>query len=899
MAERSSQDESTSQASSSSSTTPAETEQQMQNRILSEMVNGNPLLVEGQTYYLLATNWWNTWKKWSGFVSNERWHSYHHHYEMEKPKPGPIDNSVLLDDTEGEDVVRKGKTDNYDYVIITPQVWEKLLQWFGGGPPIARKCIRQMSYHSSVVVEVRKLKLKIIWSKKPKECIERWFSKAASVGEFIDTMAAELGYDKAKVRVYDFHNAKKLKLLDKMEKHLDEVQILDGQYMLIEESKHGKWPKDKIYNIWVQNYSYASRTPTPAGKTGLQNLGNTCFMNSAIQCLSLSVPIVDYFLKGDHEKEINEANPLGMKGQMARQYANLLRELWSSRTSVAVPRDFKSVIGTYAPQFTGYAQHDSHELLAFLLDGLHEDLNRIKQKPYVEIKDSDGRSDVEVANEAWSGYRKRNDSIIVDLFQGQLKSRLKCPVNARLSNQFDPYMYLSVPLPMKSSRKIILTFYPLDLTKPPTKYGFSVEKFLSIWDLKVVMGNQLKLPPQSFMIFDVFSSRFHREFKNHEDVSDIKDNDIVAAYEVYSTNMDVPFHKKQKSTPSVEREPEQQPTKKRIYIQTRDEEYGSRTASGIPFAISVDNQITYRQLYNEILNYMKARNHVSSVPEDSTDIFKLVLNTVSSFSNYSNTKPLHDNDKTLDLGDKDTVACEFNRENRRKYYNDHIDEKIVIDDSSRVVNDAGGKDSISLYDCLRLFTSEEQLSSDDAWYCSECKEFREAYKKFDIWSAPKLLVVQLKRFSAGRYSRERLDNLVDFPIDNLDLRDFVIGPVEHPPIYDLYAVSNHFGGMGGGHYTAFGRHRDDNQWYRYDDSSVSQANRNEIVSRAAYVLFYKRKDVPWTAFDPALDQEQEESSEETDSSSDEMDTTESQQTTTNATSTNEDNREGNSRMDVS
>jgi len=220
-----------------------------------------------------------------------------------------------------------------------------------------------------------------------------------------------------------------------------------------------------------------------------------------------------------------------------------------------------------------------------------------------------------------------------------------------------------------------------------------------------------------------------------------------------------------------------------------------------------------------------------------------------------------------------------------------------------VVNEAGGKDSISLYDCLRLFTSEEQLSSEDAWYCSECKEFREAYKKFDIWSAPKLLVVQLKRFSAGRYSRERLDNLVDFPIDNLDLRDFVIGPVEHPPIYDLYAVSNHFGGMGGGHYTAFGRHRDDNQWYRYDDSSVSQANRNEIVSRAAYVLFYKRKDVSWTAFDPALDQEQEESSEECDSSSDSMDTTESQQatTTTNATSTNDqDNREGNStRMDES
>lgn len=57
------------------------------------------------------------------------------------------------------------------------------------------------------------------------------------------------------------------------------------------------------------------------------------------------------------------------------------------------------------------------ELLAFLLDGLHEDLNRVKKKPYIEAKDSDGRPDDEVAEECWSYHRARNDSIIVDKFQ--------------------------------------------------------------------------------------------------------------------------------------------------------------------------------------------------------------------------------------------------------------------------------------------------------------------------------------------------------------------------------------------------------------------------------------------------------------------------------------------------
>jgi len=284
----------------------------------------------------------------------------------------------------------------------------------------------------------------------------------------------------------------------------------------------------------------------------------------------------------------------------------------------------------------------------------------------------------------------------------------------------------------------------------------------------------------------------------------------------------------------------------------------------------VDVKITYRQLYNALHQYIQSRHHIQPVPEGTPDVFKVLPLNYSHMQYYQMSKNFADNDQPFDIDDKESIACEFNRESRRKYFNDRVDEQIKLDPSAAVVNETGGKDQISLIECLKLFTSEEQLSANDAWYCSECKEFREAYKKFDIWMAPPLLVVHLKRFSAvNRVWRERLDNLIDFPIDNLDLTEFVIGPKENPPIYDLYSVSNHFGGMGGGHYTAYGRHRDDNQWYRYDDSSVSSASPSEIVSRAAYVLFYKRKDVPWNAFDVSLDQNKpEESSEDSDDSED-------------------------------
>lgn len=81
--------------------------------------------------------------------------------------------------------------------------------------------------------------------------------------------------------------------------------------------------------------------------------------------------------------------------------------------------------------FSGYAQHDSQEFFSFLIDGLHEDLNRVEKKPYVEAIESAGRSDEEVAAESWLGHIKRNQSIITDLMTGQYKSKVTCPTCRR------------------------------------------------------------------------------------------------------------------------------------------------------------------------------------------------------------------------------------------------------------------------------------------------------------------------------------------------------------------------------------------------------------------------------------------------------------------------------------
>merc|ERR1711974_481187 len=126
----------------------------------------------------------------------------------------------------------------------------------------------------------------------------------------------------------------------------------------------------------------------------------------------------------------------------------------------------------------------------------------------------------------------------------------------------------------------------------------------------------------------------------------------------------------------------------------------------------------------------------------------------------------------------------------------------------------------------------EQLGADDTWYCNKCKDHKQATKKFDFWKFPPLLVIHLKRFSyKNRYSRDKLDTLVKFPLTDLDLSPHMLNPdVEIPPIYDLMAVSNHFGALGGGHYTAFAKNFNDQKWYKFDDSNVSPANEDKICS---------------------------------------------------------------------
>lgn len=245
---------------------------------------------------------------------------------------------------------------------------------------------------------------------------------------------------------------------------LKELLIRDNDQLLLEiRNKDLTWPEELGSLATAQCGQVGSspgdrRRPTRAsimsvhapGATGLHNLGNTCFMNAALQVLFNTQPLAQYFHRQMHRFELNAANKLGTRGQLAMRYAELLKEVWTATTRSVAPLKLRFCVNKHAPRFAGGGQHDSQELLEWLLDALHEDLNRVMEKPYSELKDSNGRPDKIVAAEAWAQHHARNQSIIIDLFYGQLKSKVSCLGCGHESVRFDPFSLLSLPLPVEN-----------------------------------------------------------------------------------------------------------------------------------------------------------------------------------------------------------------------------------------------------------------------------------------------------------------------------------------------------------------------------------------------------------------------------------------------------------------
>ncbi|KAI1098207.1 UCH-domain-containing protein [Jackrogersella minutella] len=869
--------------------------------------------------------------------------------------------------------------------------------------------------------------------------------------------------------------------------------------------------KNSSTSLTVQNRNTRSGRTSPAtqgpftrgrshksgrvpGCVGLANLGNTCYMNAALQCVRAVEELTKYFLSGEWEHELNKVNVLSHNGDVAAAYAYLLKDIYKDSSPGSVsPRQFKTTIGRYSVGFSGYGQQDSQEFLGFLLDGLQEDLSRIKKKPYIEKPDStdemvNNPSAIrQMAEQVWDITKKRDDSVIADLFTGLYKSTLVCPECQKVSITFDPFNNLTLPLPVENKWSHTIKFFPLN--DRPIDIRVELDKHASIKSLKEFLSTKTGVPVDRLFGAEEWKGKFYKNYA-----------DLASASEEIATNDNSWFYELEAKPTNYGTKPQ---NKQKLGVAVRsmvdEEEHNTLALWDDPQAERLLVPVFHRRPATGKSSFHAARytmacvpHYIIVTPEDARSedaIRRKILEKVATFTKHPLFARAEESDgsdsidsEIIRVGDSDTgsssegrvidqsvkgeddmvdiqmndasdskstttprnppVRPQFCRKRpswvdpgkflpsqlqnlfdmciysetgtwlptgmngfgEDKEYprlslrnppespssedqydnatngtasneesssdeaprrsagqsltrmNDETDEE----DSSPVVKSAphrskpvrqskpkkhgqkqlqtykgkGGKKKrqqqqrqlkerqhnvepddpfgtsdvrpdggplirlreaiivtwsdqayeslfvdtrslsddnlatwdtcetlpdpdldkaqaartrrrkhgISLEACLNEFEREEILSEQDMWYCPRCQEHRRASKKFDLWKTPDILIIHLKRFSSSGFRRDKLEVLVDFPLENLDITSRVLQKEDgKQEVYDLIGVDCHWGGLGGGHYTAHAKNFVDGQWYTYNDSSVSRASADRIVDSSAYLLFYRRR----------------------------------------------------------
>uniref|UniRef100_A0A3Q0RQV5 ubiquitinyl hydrolase 1 n=1 Tax=Amphilophus citrinellus TaxID=61819 RepID=A0A3Q0RQV5_AMPCI len=567
------------------------------------------------------------------------------------------------------------------------------------------------------------------------------------------------------------------------------------------------------------SWCYGDKTP---GVLGLKNHGNTCFMNAVVQCLSNTDLLAEYLgLEGEESQTA--------RGEVTEQLASLVRALWTLEYTPQLSVEFKSIVAKYASQFRGNSQQDALEFLLWLLDRVHEDAN--------------------------SNPDNSNSNFLYSVFCLSVsRSSLTCPHCLKQSNTFDPFLCISLPIPLRQTRPMCVTLVFNTKGQRYLRVGLAVPLFGSLSCLRAMVAAEGNISPDQVVLVELYSTGFQRSFSDDDDLTAIADSDVVYAFQapsLASRGGSAQHSGNHGNRLSIKDTYLNQGSSKVLLLICNTVGSGQQAVRfGPPFLMLEDRGISWDQLHQSILS----------------KLYYLMLNG-SQFCGPGG--PPHV--KLVIEWELSTKECLFGS----------IQEEVVKDAES-VRNQQQQhlqQHSCTLDECFKLYTKEEQLAPDDAWKCPHCKQLQQGMVKMSLWTLPDILILHLKRFRQVGERRNKLSTLVRFPLTGLDMAPHVVkrsqsmknlnlGPstpswkqhsgqphqsadmiLPHEYLYDLYAVCNHHGGMHGGHYTAYCRNSVDGQWYSYDDSSVDLVQEEEVCTRGAYILFYQRRNTipPWSA----------------------------------------------------
>jgi len=726
--------------------------------------------------------------------------------------------------------------------------------------------------------------------------------------------------------------------------------------------KSQEFLKNHNINTITKTSTTAIKFSADQGRIGIKNLGNTCYMNSALQCLGHTRELLNYFISGEYKKDLIKQEDKDVESELlyyfSTYFGDFIHELWSDSREAINPNNLRNTLIKIYPQFDNNFQQDAHEVLTLILDSLHQQLNRVKNDDdkitgdmelffQLSQRENSLMLSKHQSQYFWNSHKILNDSIITDLFFGQLISTIKCLNCFETYNTFEPFssLGLSIPneykiflyfVPMKKNYRAIKIFLKIndnmqfksliEKVKDVIEYKFkngvfywvSNNKFIKLVDPDERCGDLLNRTSFLFLIEvdcdnDQENSKINQDFNNPI----ITDKDeFVHSYNDYfyiclNFNM---FNTSSDSTKNKEIKIISYP---RIFNYDNKLILEKKEISDVE---SFDEDKKIKKIFDPIISYIK--NFIQS----GEDFMKYLENealffTVKSVniqryniesSKKSDTSTLNGINKSDTFSSKDSnFLCLFcGKENPQEFlcncinkwlFNNILDfdsvnisianlkyflnnlmenqklSEVVIevninisveilkfldlnrckDNTQKYIPDNG----INFYNLLDYFTGDEKLTLSDNYYCNTCKKIVIAYKKMQINKTPQILVVNLKRFryetcnsgksrvsrrnndnfllNSNNFSGEKKENMIDFPINNLDLTKYNRNNI--PVFYELFAICNHQGKISSGHYTAICRHPTSYKWIEYDDKLVKNYPETNLITSNAYLLFYRKK----------------------------------------------------------
>lgn len=480
------------------------------------------------------------------------------------------------------------------------------------------------------------------------------------------------------------------------------------------------------------------------------------------------------------------------------------------------------------------------------------------------------------------------------------RSSLTCPHCQKQSNTFDPFLCISLPIPLPHTRPLYVTVVYQGKCSHCMRIGVAVPISGTVARLREAVSSETKIPTEQIVLTEMYYDGFHRSFCDTDDLDTIHESDCIFAFETpeifrpegilsqrgihvnnnlnnlkcgtehsrtiaYSQGM-VKSGKLEQSSPKLAA------NDKIVLLVCNRACTGQQSKRfGLPFVLHLEKTIAWDILQKEILEKMQYFLRPAACLQVCPFSLRVVSVVGITYLLPQEERPLcHPTvERALkSCGQGGTahvkLVVEWDKETKDYLFVNTEEEYIPDSESVRQQRELHHQPQIcTLSQCFQLYTKEEQLAPDDAWRCPHCKQLQQGSITLSLWTLPDVLIIHLKRFRQEGDRRMKLQNMVKFPLSGLDMTPHVVkrsqsswslpshwSPWRKPYglgrdpedyIYDLYAVCNHHGTMQGGHYTAYCKNSVDGQWYCFDDSEVQQLSESEVCKQTAYILFYQRR----------------------------------------------------------